>query len=386
MKKLFLSVLLILLLAACGGGPGGGPAADTEESSGTDANGEVQLAEQLSVYNWSDYIDEAMITNYEETYGVDVIYDTFASNEDLLAKLQAGAEGYDVIFPSDYMVAIMIDLGLLSEIDTADVPNFANIDPQFVGAPFDPNNDYCVPYQWGTTGIGYRADVEFFQENPPNSWAYVFEPEMLEQYADQGINVLNDPRELPGSALIYLGYDPNTTNPDEIGAARDYLIDRGGNVRSIAQDDGQEKLLSGEVDMVIEYSGDIFQIIANCEANPEQNCAGKYAYVIPAEGGVRWVDNLAIPTDAPHPEFAHAFIDYILDAQVGADISNYTAYATPNQAAIDQELILPEYLESTVIYPDEATNETLFSTIDLGDEVARLYNDAWLELRTLLGQ
>ena len=164
------------------------------------------------VYNWYDYIDEEILDAYEEEYGVEIIYDTFASNEDLLAKLQAGATGYDVIFPSDYMVAQMIELGLLAEIDANSLPNFANIGAEFKDAPFDPGNEHCVPYQWGTTGIAYRAGNEFFEENEPTSWAYLFEPELLEQYADGGINVLNDQRELMAAALFYLGYSPNSTD------------------------------------------------------------------------------------------------------------------------------------------------------------------------------
>ncbi|MBL8116611.1 MAG: spermidine/putrescine ABC transporter substrate-binding protein [Anaerolineae bacterium] len=330
----------------------------------------------LNWYNWTTYEAEDTRSNFQALCGITVNEDNFGSNEELIAKLRQGNPGYDIVVPTGVVVPQMVREGMLVPLDLSKIPNFANISEALQGPEYDPENMYTIPYQWGTMAIGYNVEAV---GKEVTSW---------EDMWNFGGNVawIEDPRNMLGFALRLQGFDPNTTNPDEIGAARDYLIDRGGNVRSIAQDDGQEKLLSGEVDMVIEYSGDIFQIIANCEANPEQNCAGKYAYVIPAEGGVRWVDNLAIPTDAPHPEFAHAFIDYILDAQVGADISNYTAYATPNQAAIDQELILPEYLESTVIYPDEATNETLFSTIDLGDEVARLYNDAWLELRTLLGQ
>jgi spermidine/putrescine transport system substrate-binding protein len=189
-----------------------------------------------------------------------------------------------------------------------------------------------------------------------------------------------------GIALMLLGKDPNTTNADDIAAARDFLVDHGSNVRTIAQDDGQEKLLSGEADMVIEYSGDIFQIMAECTDNPEQKCADKFNFVIPKEGAIRWVDNLAIPKDAPHKALAEAFIDYVLDPQVGADISNYTAFASPNQKAIDEKLIEPEYLDSTIIYPDEEASKTLFTVVDVGDEAARLYIDAWSELRTLLGQ
>lgn len=378
MKKLFLSLLLVLLLAACGGGPGGGPAADTEDSSSTNANGEVQLAEQLSVYNWSDYIDEEMITRYEETYSVDVIYDTFASNEDLLAKLQAGAEGYDVIFPSDYMVAIMIDLGLLSKIDTADLPNFANIDPQFVGAPFDPNNEYCVPYQWGTTGIGYRADVEFFQENPPDSWAYVFEPEMLEQYADQGINVLNDPRELPGSALIYLGYDPNTTNPDELNEARDLILAAKPYWRTFNSEDYDNTLLiPSEVALTQGWSGDVANAYWNTYDDEAED--GNWYYSIPQEGAVKWLDNICITASTERYETALHFMNYMLEAEVAAAVTNFTYYASPNEAA--KEFILPEILEDESIFPPQEVQDKLVWLTEVG-ESAFLYDELWTAVKS----
>jgi len=223
-----LTLILTLLLAACGG-PAGGPSssdADTsseesstqpeeaasaeeeemaeeemaEEEAPAEEEVSPELASELSVYNWADYIDEELLTKYEEEYGVKIIYDTYASNEDLLAKLQAGATGYDVIMPSDYMVSQMIELGLLAEIDTSTIPNFANISDDFKDAPFDPGNKHCVPYQWGTTGIAYRVGNEFFDENPPDSWAYLFDPELLEQFSDGGVNVLNDQRELLAAA------------------------------------------------------------------------------------------------------------------------------------------------------------------------------------------
>ncbi|MCA0457064.1 MAG: spermidine/putrescine ABC transporter substrate-binding protein [Chloroflexi bacterium] len=330
----------------------------------------------LNWYNWTTYEAETTRPDFGELCGVTVNEDNFGSNEELIAKLRQGNPGYDLVVPTGVVIPQMVREGLLEEIDISKIPNFANVSTHLQAPAYDTENKYSVPYQWGTIAIGYNTEA-VGQE--VTSW---------EDMWNFGGNVawIEDPRSMLGIALTLQGMDPNSTDPAEIGAARDYLIDRGGNVRTIAQDDGQEKLLSGEADMVIEYSGDIFQIIADCEANPEQNCAGKFAYVIPSEGAIIWVDNLAIPTDAPHPELAHAFIDYILDPVVGADISNYTAYATPNQASIDEALILPEYLESTVIYPDEAASETLFTVVDLGDDVARLYNDAWTELRTLLGQ
>lgn len=149
-KKYLLVVIMLLLsaaVAACGGGPSGGPGAAAESTTETAVDGEIQLAPELSVYNWADYIDEQVLADYEERYGVKIIYDTYASNEDLLTKLQAGASGYDVIFPSDYMVAQMNELGLLAEIDAAALPNFANIDATFKDPPYDPGNRHCVPYQ-----------------------------------------------------------------------------------------------------------------------------------------------------------------------------------------------------------------------------------------------
>jgi putrescine transport system substrate-binding protein len=372
MKKLSLSLLLILLLVACGGGPGG-PAADSD----TVSSSEEQLASQLSVYNWSEYIDEEKITEYEDTYGVDIIYDTFASNEDLLAKLQAGAEGYDVIFPSDYMVSIMIDLGLLAEIDTADLPNFANLDPQFLDAPFDPGNQHCVPYQWGTTGIGYQADNEFFQENPPDSWAYVFEPELLEQYARDGINVLNDPREVIGAALIYLGYDPNTSNPAELDEARDLILRAKPYWKTFNSEDYANTLLiPGEVTLTLAWSGGVAS--AYWGTYDDETEDGDWYYVIPQEGAVKWLDNICITASSNRYQTALHFMNYLLDAEVGAAITNYTYYASPNLAA--QEYILEEILEDEGIFPAQEVQEKLIWLVEVGEAVF-LYDELWTTVK-----
>ena len=370
----------MLLLAACGGGPSGGPASDTEESSdaGTESSDEVQLADELSVYNWSEYIDEEKLAEYEETYGVDIIYDIYASNEDLLAKLQAGAEGYDVIFPSDYMVAEMIDLGLLAEIDTADIPNFANIDPQFVNAPFDPGNAHCVPYQWGTTGIGYLASNEFFQENPPDSWAFLFDPELLEQYAEDGVNVLNDPRELPGAALIYLGYDPNTTNPDELNEARDLILAAKPYWKTFNSEDYDDSLLiPGEVALSQGWSGDVAN--AYWSTYDDETEDGDWYYSIPQEGAVKWLDNVCITATSERYDTALHFINYLLDAEVGAAITNFTYYASPNLAA--QEFILDEILEDESIFPPDEVQDKLVWLTQVGEDTF-LYDELWTAVKS----
>ena len=182
-----------------------------------------------------------------------------------------------------------------------------------------------------------------------------------------------------GIALTILGYDPNTTDSGEINQARDYLIEQGGNVVTVAGDDGQVLLERGEVEIAVEYNGDISQIIAECECDD-------YAYVIPEEGSNVWIDNMAIPVDAPNPELAMVFIDYILDAKVGADLSNYIAYASPNQASIESGFIDEEILNDPAIFPPEEQLANLFSIIDVGAGAEQLYNDAWDELLIFLGQ
>ena len=195
---------------------------------------------------------------------------------------------------------------------------------------------------------------------------------------DGAVAWIDDSRFMFGLALVILGYDANSSSPDEIAEARDFLIANGGNVVAIAADDGQALLERGEVDIVIEYNGDIFQLIADCECED-------FVYTLPEPTGQVWVDTLAIPAGAPNKALAEVFIDYVLDPQVGADISNYTAFASPNQAAIDAQLIDEEYLNDPSIYPDAELTATLFTTLALPD-AEQLYNDAWDEVKILLGR
>jgi spermidine/putrescine transport system substrate-binding protein len=313
----------------------------------------------LSVYNWSTYVAEDTISNFEAACGVTVIYDVYESNEALLARLSQGNPGYDVIHPTDYMVEQMIGLELLEPLDQSLIPNIVNVDEAFLDAPFDPDNQYSLPYQWGTIGFGYNVTAT---GEPITSWEQFFA-------YDGPVAWLEDPRGLIGTALNLLGYDPNSQEAAEIEEAQNYLIERSANVTAIAADDGQVRLESGEVDITIEYSGDIFQLIADCECED-------YGYAIPEEGGQIWTDNLAIPAGAPNAALAHAYIDYILDAQVGADISNYTAYGSPNLAAIDGGLIDEELLSNPGIYPTEETLARLFFVAAVPD-AETFYNDAW---------
>lgn len=374
-----------VLLAACGGGPAGGPAAEpgtgtevdtSEQSDGsmeTADAGEPELAAQLSVYNWDDYIDEDLLTAYEEEYGVQIIYDTYASNEDLLAKLQAGATGYDVIFPSDYMVSQMIELGLLSQIDTADIPNVANLDPDFLNPPFDPGNRHCVPYQWGTTGITYSAHSDYFAENEPTSWAYLFEPELLQAYADGGVNVLNDQRELIAAALFYLGYSPNTTDRGELEEARDLILAAKPYWKTFNSEDYRDSLLvTDEVVLSHAWSGDA--AAAYYSTYDEETEDGNWYYAVPEEGAVKWLDNICITASTTRYETALHFVNYLLEPENGAAITNFTYYASPNEAA--RPFILEEILEDESIYPPEEIEDKLVFLEEPGDAIF-IYDEIW---------
>lgn len=381
-------VVLALALAACGGGPAGGPATGSDAADTADTAVDApaadetvdeapQLAESLSVYNWSDYIDEEIITNYENEYGVDIIYDTFASNEDLLAKLQAGATGYDVIFPSDYMVSQMIELGLLAEIDTAAIPNFANIDPDFKDAPFDPGNRHCVPYQWGTTGLAYRAGNAYFEENTPDSWAYLFEPELLANFADGGINVLNDQRELMSAALFYLGYQPNSTERAELEAARDLILAAKPYWRTFNSEDYDDSLLiPDEVVFSQSWSGDAANAYWSTYDDSVED--GNWYYAIPKEGAIKWLDNICITAASQNFETALHFMNYLLDAEVGATITNYTYYASPNEAA--KAFIDPEILNDPSIFPPPEVEAKLQWIREVGDAIF-LYDEMWTAIK-----
>lgn len=366
LKRLCLSLMFILLIV---------PITAAQDDS-DDEMPEIEAWEcpdgfegqTLSVFNWSTYIADDTIPNFEELCGVTVNYDIYESNEAMLARIRQGNPGYDIVVPSGDTVGIMAREELLIPLDKDAIPNIEHLSEDLLGAPFDEDNTYSVPYQWGTVGIGYNVEAT----GEITSWEDMF------NYSGS-VAWLDDRRAMLGIALDLLGYDPNTDNPDEIAEARDFLLERGNNVVSIAADDGQVQLERGDVDMTVEYSGDIIDLTYECECDT-------FAYVIPEEGSNIWIDSLAIPVDAPNPELAMVFIDYILHPQVSADISNFTAYGSPNATAIEAGLIDEELLEDTAIYPTDEVRENLFFIRPVSADVEQLYNDAWDELLILLGQ
>ncbi len=314
---------------------------------------------KLNVYNWDTYIGETTLRTFTEKTGIEVQYDLFANNEELFAKLKAGNPGYDIIVPTDYTLADMITVGMVQPLDHSKVPNIKNIDPDpvFSNPSFNPGLKYGVPYMWGTVGLGYRPS----KTGEIDSIAVILDSDKF----SGRIALLDDQRSVLGYALKFLGYSLNSTNADEIAKARDLLIKQKKHIKTLAGDNGQDLLLAGEVDITMEYNGDIVQVQAEDE---------DIGYVVPKEGGIVWFDNMAIPTGAPHPENSHAFINHINDAEVNAELTNTIHYATPNAAG--RKLINPDDLKNPAIYPPATVIAKSESFAPLGDAI-RLFDEAW---------
>ncbi len=330
-NKSLLSLLtvLALVLAACGDDDG---TDDTGDAAST-ACALDETDGDINFYNWSEYIDPELITAFEEEHGVDVIEDFYESNEALLAQMQAGAI-YDVIVPSDYMVGIMIQNGLLAPINRDAVPNMSNLSERFTELPYDPGNEYSAPYQYGTTGLG--VNLEIVGEDFDPSWALIFDPALTAEYPG-GVSVLNDPREAMGAALKYLGYSLNDTDLEHLQEAADLINAAKAGITTFDSDQYDEALVGGEVAVAHGYSGNMIVGIGGAE-NPDN-----FEYVLPKEGATLWIDNMTVPANSEHPCTAFTFINYLLDAEVGAALTNWNYYGSPNEAAT--EFIEPEVVE-----------------------------------------
>ena len=316
---------------------------------------------QVNVYNWDTYIGDTTLQTFTESTGINVQYDLYANLEEMYAKFQEGNPGYDVIFPSDYMIETMVKVGMLEEIDRSKVPNFANIDPNFLDPSFDPGCKHNVPYFWGSVGLGYRKS----KVEKPDSWKVVFDSD---QYAGR-IALLADARFVLALALMYLGHSANSTNADEIAAARDLLIKQKKNLKAFVPDSGQDMLIAGDVDVVMEWNGDVLKVMAEDD---------DLSYTVPNEGSVVWVDGLCIPKGAPNIDNAYKFINHIHDPKVNAEIANTIHYATSNKAA--RAFVDKADLENPAVYlPDEIVAKCQ-ALIDVGDAL-KLYDEAWTAIQ-----
>jgi putrescine transport system substrate-binding protein len=348
----------------------------------TPAAGQQGNERVVNVYNWTDYIAPAVIDDFTKETGIKVRYDTFDSNDTLETKLLAGKSGYDVVVPSAYFLERQIKAGVFQKLDKAKLPNLANLWPEITQrlAKYDPDNQYAVNYMWGTTGIGYnvaKARAALGADGKLDSWDIVFKPENLSKFKDCGVHMLDSSDDILAAALHYLGLDPNTTKEADLQKAADLMVTIRPYVRKFHSSEYVNALASGEICLVVGFSGDIKQ---SQKRAAEAKNGVDIAYVIPKEGAQLWFDNLAIPRDARNVDGAHAFINYLQKPEVAAKNSNFISYANGNLAS--QKFIDKAILDDRSIYPDAAMMNRLY-TINAHDQrTQRLMNRLWTRIKT----
>ncbi|MGE4458028.1 MAG: polyamine ABC transporter substrate-binding protein [Stenotrophomonas sp.] len=360
------------LLAACGGKEQDAPTAD--------AGGEAKV---LNVYNYSDYIAEDTIPNFEKATGIKVTYDVFDSDEMVETKLLTGDSGYDIVVPTLNFFGRQIQAGVFLPLDKSKIPNLANLDPEVMAriAGQDPENKYGVPYMMGTTGIGYNVAKlkERFggSTDIAGSWDLVFKPENIARMKDCGVTLLDTPADMIPIALHYLGQDPHSTDPATIQKAADLLKSIRPYVQNFHSSQYVGSLANGSTCLVVGWSGDIIQARDRAE---EAGNDVEVAYSIPKEGAPQWFDMLAIPKDAKHPQNAYAFINYLLEPQVAANNTNVTHYANPVKPATP--LVDAAIREDRTIYPPQDVAAKMFTYAINPPEVDKLYTRLWTEIKT----
>ncbi len=340
MNRFWLIALLGLLIAGCG-----------------------QQKKELRLLNWSDYMPKEVLQEFEKREGIKVAEDTYDAPEAMLSKLQAGGgTEYDVLITPDYTVGSLARAGSLLELDKTKIPNLKNLDPQFANPAFDPEGRYSVVYQWGTTGLAYREDLV---RGPVESWAVVFDP--AKQVGP--FLLLDEMREMIGAALKYKGESVNSTDPAKLAEVQAMLLEAKRRSQGFAGGTSiRDRLIAGDIAVGPAYSGDILA------AQPENP---KLKYVIPAEGATLWTDNLVVLKKSPNHELAHKFINFLLEPEIAAQISNSIGYATPVAAAMDQI----EEKDNPIIYPTPEIRARLELLADLGDQ-EDLFNRVWAEVKS----
>jgi len=335
----------------------------------------------VHVFNWSDYIDETILEEFTAETGIKVVYDVYDSNEILETKLLAGGSGYDVVVPSAEFMGRQIQAGVFQRLDKAKLPNLSNVWPEIAErvAVYDPSNEYSVNYMWGTTGIGYNVAKiqERMPDAPLDSWAMVFDPNVLSKFADCGVHILDAGSELFPAALHYLGLNPDSREPADIEKATALLQGIRPHVQKFHSSEYINALANGDICLSVGFSGDVLQAR---DRAAEAGQGVEVAYSLPKEGALMWFDQMAIPADAPHPDEAHQFINYMLKPDVAAKASNFVYYANGNKAS--QPLLNPDVIGDKAIYPDEAAVARLYTKAPYDAKTQRLITRAWTTVTT----
>jgi putrescine transport system substrate-binding protein len=333
----------------------------------------------VNVYNWSDYIADDTIANFEAETGIKVNYDVYDNNEIVDAKLLAGSSGYDIIVPTGNFLERQVRAGLLLELDKSKLPNLENLDPAVmaVAAEHDPDNAHSIPYMTFTIGLGYnvaKVTEALGADAPLDTWDLLFDPETSAKLASCGIAVLDSPTEVVGTALNYLGLDPNSESAEDLAKAEELLTAVKPNIRYFHSSQYIDDLGNGEICLALGYSGDVFIAADNAADGVE------VGYTIPQEGSATLMDLLAIPADAPNPDNAHAFINYIMKPEVVAAITNYVYYANPNLKAT--EFVDAEVKDNPGIYPPAETVAKAFALTAHSPEFEEVLTRTWTRIKT----
>lgn len=347
-------ILAVAILSGCNGAAGQPVTVTTPTPAAVQSN-------TLKILNYDTYIDPNVLTTFQAQTGVVLQYDIFETQGDMYEIIKNGETAYDLVVVTDYLVPVMKSEGLLSPLNKENIPNISNIDPDFANPAFDPGSRFCIPYQWGTIGVAYNSKII---RAAPRSWKDLFQ----ERYSGR-VALLDDSRAMMGIVLLSMGYSPNTTDALEIAQMEQFLLDNQDKVQSYAPDTGQDLLASGDADIVIEYNGDILQLQAE---NPD------YQYAIPREGTIQWIDSICIPANSQNQALAERFLDYMLQPEVSAAISNYTRYSTANLAAMP--FIIEADRTNPALYPSDEIRRKLFLIVDVGTTTNTVYDTAWQKI------
>lgn len=339
-------------------------------------------ADSVRVYNWSDYIDEELLEKFEAETGLDLIYDVFDSNEVLETKMLAGGSGYDVVVPTADFLQRQISAGAFQKLDKSKLPNMDNMWDVIEARTdqYDPGNEYAINYMWGTTGLGVNVGkvTEILGDDAPlSSMELVLNPDNMSKLAECGVYFLDAPTEIIPMVLKYLGEDPNSQDPDVIALAEGPLMAVRPYIQKFHSSEYINALANGDICVAVGWSGDVLQ--ARDRAAEADNGV-EIAYNAFSEGSLMWFDQMAIPTDAPNPEGAHIFLNFIMDAQNMAAASNYVYFANGNKAS--QEFLLEDVIGDPAIYPDEATVENLYTFSPYPARVQRVVTRLWTKVKS----
>jgi putrescine transport system substrate-binding protein len=335
----------------------------------------------LNVYNWSDYIDRSILNEFTTETGIKVVYDVYDSNDVLETKLLAGHSNYDIVVPTADFLSRQIQAGVYQKLDKSKLSNLSNMWDLISQrtAVYDPDNAYSINYMWGTVGIGYNVEkIKRRLPNAPlNSWKLFFNPKILSLFADCGVQALDSPNEMIPAALNYLGENPDSKNPATIAKAEAVLMAIRPFIQKFNSSEYVNALANGDICLAVGYSGDILQ------ARNRAIEAGKSIeinYVVPDEGALVWADQMAIPADAPHPDNAHQFINFMMRPEVIAKSSNYVSYANGNKAS--QKFLTPEVINNPSVYPSAAAMARLYTISPYQMKVQRILTRIWTRVVT----